>query len=192
MTLLQIMPESAPETVVLRTEDIDVISAELAGVGVRIERWHTDARLPADADDHAVMEAYRRPVDRVIAEGGYRLVDIVRMVPDPADPAWPERARAAREKFLEEHFHDEDEVRFFAAGSGCFYLHVEGRVYATVCTAGDLLSVPRGTVHWFDMGSRPHFTAIRFFQEEDGWIGRFLPDSIAARFPGLDELMAPV
>ncbi|MFJ8330160.1 1,2-dihydroxy-3-keto-5-methylthiopentene dioxygenase [Streptomyces sp. NPDC094437] len=190
MTLLQIMPEDAPGTVELRTGDLDVIRKELLGIGVRLERWYAARPLEAGADDTAVIAAYRSHIDRMKAEGGYRLVDIARMTPAPADPDWPERARPAREKFLEEHFHDEDEVRFFAAGTGCFYLHTAGKVYAMVCTEGDLLSVPGRTVHWFDMGERPDFTAIRFFQEEDGWIGRFLPDSIASRFPTLDALLA--
>ncbi|WP_416970996.1 1,2-dihydroxy-3-keto-5-methylthiopentene dioxygenase [Streptomyces sp. 4F14] len=190
MTLLQIMPDDAPGTVLLRTAELDTVRAELIRIGVRIERWHTARRLPADADDKAVLEAYRSHIDHITAEGGYRLVDVARLTPRPEDPRWPQQARTAREKFLEEHFHDEDEVRFFVAGSGCFYLHVRGKVYATVCTAGDLLSVPSRTVHWFDMGEQPDFTAIRFFQEEDGWVGRFLPDSIAACFPGLDELRA--
>lgn len=117
---------------------------------------------------------------------------MARLRPDSGDPEWPARARAARTKFLEEHFHTEDEARFFVEGSGCFYLHVEDFVYAMVCTAGDLISVPARTVHWFDMGNSPDFTAIRFFQEEDGWVGNFLPDSIASRFPTLDDLNAAV
>jgi 1,2-dihydroxy-3-keto-5-methylthiopentene dioxygenase len=190
MTMLQIMPEDAPETVQVRTGDLDAIRRELSGIGVRFERWDAAGGLPPGAGDDAVLETYRDHIERISAEGGYRLVDIARMVPAPDDPEWPARARGAREKFLEEHFHDEDEVRFFVSGTGCFYLHTGGRVYAMVCTAGDLLSVPRETVHWFDMGERPDFTAIRFFQEEDGWVGRFLPESIASRFPTLDALLA--
>lgn len=188
MTLLQIMPDDAPETTVLRTEDPERVRAELARIGVRLERWQARRPLPSGAGDSAIMDAYRSHIDRVRSEGGYRLVDVARMVPDPDDPQWPKRARTARERFLEEHFHDEDEVRFFVEGAGCFYLHVRGRVHATVCTAGDLLSVPGRTVHWFDMGRDPRFTAIRFFREEDGWVGEFLPDSIASRFPTLDDL----
>src|SRR3546814_8454772 len=57
-----------------------------------------------------------------------------------------------RAKFLDEHFHKEDEVRFFVAGSGLFTLHVGDKVYEILCEAGDLVSVPDGTTHWFDMG----------------------------------------
>ncbi|MFE2425070.1 cupin [Streptomyces hokutonensis] len=189
MTLLQIMPENAPETVRLRTDDLDVIRRELLRIGVRFERWHTARRLPGGADDNTIMKAYRSHIDHISAEGGYRFVDIERMPPATAAPDPPGRTRAARQKSSARHVHDEDLVRFFVAGAGCFYLHAAGHVHAMVCTAGDLLSVPGRTVHWFDMGTRPHFTVIRFHQEEDGSVGRPLTDRIADRFPTLDDLL---
>lgn len=190
MTVLQVMPADDAATVLVRTEDLAEIAAELAPHGIRLERWDTVA-LPADAGQEQVLAAYASEVERVAAEGPYPLVDVVRLVPDDADPRWPAKAEAARTKFLEEHTHDEDEVRFFVEGSGCFYLHLGDRVYAVVCTAGDLMSVPAGTTHWFDMGTRPYFCAIRFFQEEDGWVAGFTGSTIASRMPTLDELLAP-
>jgi 1,2-dihydroxy-3-keto-5-methylthiopentene dioxygenase len=80
-------------------------------------------------------------------------------------------------------------VRFFVAGRGCFYLRLAPEVVALVCEGGDLVSVPAGTRHWFDMGTRPEFVAIRLFEEQDGWIGEFTGDSIGARFPALDQLV---
>ncbi len=190
MTLLHVMAEDDPTTVLLHTEDPDEIVQALAPLNVRFERWEAEEPLPDDASSEDVLKAYREEVDRLCVQGDFRLVDVVRLKPDDSDPEWPQKAHAARTKFLEEHTHDEDEVRFFVEGSGCFYLHVGSSVYAVVCEAGDLLWVPQGTAHWFDMGTRPEFTAIRFFQEEDGWIGNFLPNSIASRFPTLDELRA--
>ena len=52
------------------------------------------------------------------------------------------------------------------------------------------LSVPSGTRHWFDMGARPDFVALRFFEEQDGWIGDFTGDPIGECFPTLDQLVA--
>lgn len=190
MTLLQIMPDDDARTVLERTDRRDEIRAALGPLDVQFEQWELGRQLAPDASPDQVLAAYRPEVDRICAQGGFRLVDVVRMKPDETDPQWPDRAHAARTKFLSEHTHDEDEVRFFVEGAGCFYLHVGAKVYAVVCEAGDLLWVPRGTAHWFDMGDRPEFTAIRFFQEEDGWIGNFLPDSIASGFPSLDELRA--
>jgi 1,2-dihydroxy-3-keto-5-methylthiopentene dioxygenase len=190
MTLLQVMPADDGANVLVRTEDITEIAAELAPHGIRIERWAT-VPLTDDAGQEEVLAAYASEVERVSAEGPYPLVDVVRMVPNDTDPEWPAKAEAARTKFLNEHTHDEDEIRFFVEGSGCFYLHLGEKVYAVVCTAGDLMSVPAGTTHWFDMGTRPHFCAIRFFQEEDGWVAEFTGSPIASRIPTLDELLAP-
>ena len=90
-----------------------------------------------------------------------------------------------RAKFLAEHTHADDEVRFFVAGSGLFVLHAEGRVYAALCEQDDLISVPAGIRHWFDMGSSPAFTCIRLFNDPAGWVARFTGDDIATRFPTL-------
>ncbi|MGY0231782.1 1,2-dihydroxy-3-keto-5-methylthiopentene dioxygenase [Longispora urticae] len=185
-------PGGAPHTgarVLLRTDDPHRISAELAALGIGFERWAATATLAPDAGQPEILAAYAADVARLTADGGYRLVDVVRMRPDESDPTWPERAAEARNRFLAEHTHDEDEVRFFVEGQGCFYLHVGDRVYAVVCRAGDLLSVPAGTTHWFDMGARPEFCAIRFFQKEDGWVGHFTGDPIASRLPYLDGLL---
>jgi 1,2-dihydroxy-3-keto-5-methylthiopentene dioxygenase len=187
MTILQIMPESG-DSVLLRTEDPENIARELESFGVRFEQWPAASELDDDAGEEEVKLAYKPEIDRLTTEENYELVDVVRMRPDDNDPGWPEKAAQAREKFREEHRHDEDEVRFFVDGHGCFYLHLTDKVYAVVCESGDLLSVPVGTPHWFDMGQRPEFCAIRFFQKKDGWIGDFTGSPIAARFPSLDEL----
>lgn len=186
ITLLVVHPDTDPSITTLRTTDPGEITAALAGRGVRFEQWRADASL-ADADSDDVLAAYATDVDRLRAEG-YDTVDVVRLVPDDGDPTWPERASGARAKFLAEHTHDDDEVRFFIAGGGAFYLRIDGEVLAVVCAAGDLLSVPAGTTHWFDMGSRPHFAAVRFFRVPEGWVGNFTGDDIASRFETFDEL----
>ncbi len=116
----------------------------------------------------------------MVAECGYQSVDVVRI--ERGTP----NTEPIRRKFLDEHRHSEDEVRFFVEGRGAFYLHVGDRVYQTICTKGDLISVPAGTKHWFDMGADPEFTAIRLFINPDGWVATFTGDAIAAGFPKLD------
>ena len=91
---------------------------------------------------------------------------------------------------MAEHTHADDEVRFFASGSGIFYLHIDDEVCAVLGERGDLLSVPKGTTHWFDMGTRPDFTAVRFFRDQDGWVGEFTGDPIADRIPDFDTIGA--
>jgi len=184
------MPETAPETVRVRTEDLEIIRKELLRIGVRFERWHAARRLPANADDTAVMNAYRSHIDHVSAESGYPVVDIVRITPASTAENPPQHIRPAYEKYAEEHQHDEDVVRFLVSGAACFYLHVAGQVLAVLCTAGDLLSLPGRTTHWFDAGAHPSYTAIRFSPEGAARAVLFPPTSIAARFPTFDEIVA--
>ncbi|WP_406281526.1 cupin [Nocardia sp. NBC_00881] len=188
MTLLQVMAAGNAADVRLRTTDDELIGTELARHGITFGRWPVVENAASRSSDD-VLAQYAAEVTELNQSGRYRHIDIARIHPDDADPQWPQVARGAREKFLDEHRHAEDEVRFFAAGRGCFYLHLDDEVLAVVCDGGDLLSVPAGTLHWFDMGARPDFIAIRFFEKEDGWVGDFTGDKISAGFPTLDELL---
>ena len=176
VTQLTVYDVAEPGAPLLDTRDPARIAEALSPLGVRFEQWPARA-LPADADSDAVLAAFAPEVDRLKAENGYRSVDVIRMAPDHPD------RQALRTKFLSEHRHSEDEVRFFVEGEGLFTLREGDRVYAALCTAGDLISVPAGMRHWFDMGPSPHFTALRLFVNPDGWIANFTGDAIADRFP---------
>lgn len=184
MSRLRIFSESNPELPLLATESHDQIAAQLAKIGVRFEQWQAEADVAPGASQEAVMAAYRRDIDRLIEEKGFRTVDVVSIAPDHPD------REAMRRKFLDEHFHKEDEVRFFVAGSGLFSLHVDDQVYEVRCEQGDLIGVPDSTRHWFDMGPAPYFIAIRFFTEPDGWVGHFTGSGLAQRFPRYEAGMA--
>lgn len=178
------------DSATLRTSVPDEIAAELSAVGIRYERWPV-RDVPSGADADAVLELYRDEVDRLVGEQGFRVVDVARLSP-PSEPDddWRATAAGARAKFLAEHTHAEDEVRFFIEGSGIFYLHLGESVIAVQCEQGDLLSVPAMTRHWFDMGTSPSFAAIRFFLDPEGWVGTFTGDDIATRFADFDTLAA--
>ncbi|MDF7775657.1 cupin domain-containing protein [Sphingomonas sp. AOB5] len=176
MTRLRIFDAADANAVELDTRDPAQIADALTKIGVRFEQWPSRP-IPADADQAAVLEAFSPEIERLKAENGYQSVDVIRMVPDH-----PEKD-AFRTKFLSEHRHSEDEVRFFVEGEGLFTLRDEDRVHAVLCEEGDLISVPAGTRHWFDMGPSPRFTAIRLFTNADGWIANFTGDAIADRFP---------
>lgn len=186
MTRLIVHPEDDPGTVSLDTTQVEEITNRLAEVGVHFEQWTASAELPAGASSEDVLAAYADDVERLRADG-FTTVDVARLVPDD-DPSWSDKAAAARGKFLAEHTHDDDEVRYFVEGSGAFYLRLGGDILIVRCEAGDLLSVPAGTRHWFDMGTRPNFAAIRFFRDPEGWVGHFTGDEIATRFEDYDAL----
>ncbi|WP_290890462.1 acireductone dioxygenase [Arenimonas sp.] len=177
MSRLRIFDEADPSTPISSTEDLATIAARLRDIGVRFEQWQAAQPVLPGARPDEVMAAYRADIDKLVAENGFKTVDVVSIAPDNPNKD------AMRAKFLDEHFHKEDEVRFFVAGSGLFTLHVGDKVYEIRCEQGDLVGVPDGTTHWFDMGPEPSFVAIRFFTEPDGWVGHFTGTDIARRFP---------
>lgn len=185
MSALTILAEDSPKQPLLYSDDRDVITQELSAVGVQFERWHTAADVKAGDSQEAVLSAYRQDIDRLIALRGYQSVDVISL--DSTDPATAARVPELRQKFLSEHTHAEDEVRFFVAGRGLFSLHLQGRVYEVLCTQGDLIAVPAGVTHWFDMGPRPSFVAIRLFNNPDGWIAHYTGEPIAENFSRLES-----
>ena len=181
MTRLTVYPDAAPGAPVLDTEDFDTIAQQLADVGMRFERWQADHDIADDADNDSIIRAYQAEIDRLVAEQGYQTYDVVSMNPDH-----PQK-KEFRNKFLSEHTHSEDAVRFFVRGQGLFMVHTNDQVYALLCEKNDLISVPANTRHWFDMGPNPVFTAIRLFNNPEGWVANFTGDEIASRFPLLDN-----
>ena len=177
MSRLRVFDESNPDTPEFASFDPDFIATELHKIGVTFERWKASQPLAPGAAPEEVMAAYRTDIDRLVAERGFKSVDVVSISPDH-----PQR-EVMRAKFLDEHYHKEDEVRFFVAGSGLFSLHVGGKVYEIECVQDDLIAVPDSALHWFDMGPEPSFIAIRFFTEPDGWVGHFTGEHIAQKFP---------
>ena len=157
------------------------IAAALGELGVQFERWEAGRPLADDADQQAVLDAYQADVDKLNRHYGFQSVDVVALQPDH-----PQKAEF-RQKFRDEHTHDDFEVRFFVDGSGLFYLHIGDKVYMLLCEKGDLISVPANTTHWFDMGENPRFKCIRFFTTPVGWVGNFTGSDIAAGFPDFDS-----
>ena len=166
----------------LITSDAERIQRELASRGIRFQRWPARAELPAGASQEQILAAYSSEIAEEQADGGYPTVDAIRLA-----PAHPDR-HVLRQKFLAEHTHSEDEVRFFVEGRGLFCLHLGEEVLQLICESGDWIAVPAGTRHWFDMGPEPSFCALRFFHNSEGWVAQFTGDPIAEGYPLLDQL----
>ena len=177
MSELRVYDEGDGDRARVHTQDFDTMRRELGAVGIRFERWEASRPLAPGASQEEILLAYQDSVQRLMRERGMKSADVLRMVPDH-----PQR-EAMRGRFLDEHTHSEDEVRFFVEGQGLFSIHTHGRVFFVLCEQGDLLSVPDGTPHWFDMGPRPHFTVIRLFTNTEGWVARMTGQPIASRFP---------
>jgi 1,2-dihydroxy-3-keto-5-methylthiopentene dioxygenase len=180
MSRLRIFNETDGRSTIKTVTQHADIAKELGGIGVRFEQWEASKPVAPGASQDEVIAAYRSDIDRLMRAEGYQAVDVVSLNPDNPDRA------AFRAKFLNEHTHAEDEVRFFVAGRGLFTLHIGEKVYEVLCERGDLIGVPNGTRHWFDMSEEPCFVAIRLFTNPAGWVANFTGSDIAERFPRLE------
>lgn len=141
------------------------ITEYLGGIGIAYERWDTDGlRVDEDASQEEILDAYSDEIDELKASGGYVTADVINVTPET--PGLEEMLA----KFNKEHWHDEDEVRYIVKGHGLFHIAPEkGAVVSIEMEAGDLIRVPRGTLHWFDLCADRTVRAIRLFQDPSGW-----------------------
>ncbi|HKZ10195.1 MAG TPA: acireductone dioxygenase [Rhodanobacteraceae bacterium] len=181
MSRLRVYDQREPTRPIGTLFDHDMIAQALGEVGVRFERWAANKPVAPGASQDDVIAAYHDDIQRLQKEQGYTAVDVISLASDH-----PQKD-ALRQKFLSEHTHAEDEVRFFVAGQGQFTLHIGQRIYDVLCEKGDLIGVPDGTRHWFDMGPNPNFIAIRLFTNPEGWVAKFTGEAIAERFPRLEN-----
>jgi len=136
----------------------------LKKLGIDYERWPVSARVAPDDSAEKILEAYAGEIEKLKATGGYVTADLIDVTPET--PGLEEMLA----KFDREHWHDEDEVRFIVSGSGLFHIHGQsGEVVAIEVKAGDLIRVPRGTLHWFNLCVDRRIRAIRLFQDKSGW-----------------------
>ena len=162
MATLRIVDENRTVT------DSEEIAASLALHGIDYERWPEDGRIGAGASSDEVLRAYANEIEVLKARGGYVTADVIDV--NSQTPG----LEAMLAKFNREHWHDEDEVRFIIAGSGVFHILAgleggEEKVLAIEMESGDMIRVPRGTRHWFDLCADRRIRAIRLFQDVSGW-----------------------
>jgi 1,2-dihydroxy-3-keto-5-methylthiopentene dioxygenase len=151
------------------------IRRHLAAIGIAYERWEPARDVPDDASSEAILAAYAAEIGRLKARGGYVAADVIDV--NARTPGLEEMLA----KFRREHWHDEDEVRFIVRGRGLFHIRPStGPLTAVEVEPGDLLCVPRGTHHWFDLCGDRRVRAIRLFLDPAGWVPRYT-DSGAER-----------
>jgi len=160
--------------------DKAAITDYLTGIGIDYEVWEAAHPVRPDASSEESLQAYSAEIETVKARGGYVTADVISV--NPQTPGLDEMLA----KFSREHWHDEDEVRFIVQGRGLFHVHPsDSPVVAIEVEAGDLIRVPRGTLHWFDLCSSRQIRAIRLFQDPSGWAPHYTSS-------GVDEKFEPV
>ena len=157
--------------------DAEAVTAFLASHGIDYERWEPAHAIGADTPAEAILAAYEREIAALKARGGYATADVIDVT------SVTPNLDAMLARFSREHWHDEDEVRFIIEGRGLFHVHPEpGPVFAIEVEAGDLIRVPRGTHHWFDLCGDRRIRAIRLFQDVAGWTPHYTDSGIDKGF----------
>ena len=149
------------------------IAEFLKPYGIDFEQWDVEGRIGPEATNEEILEAYDPEIQRLKEAHGFVTADVINV--NPETPGLDDMLS----KFDKEHLHTEDEVRFTVKGSGVFHINPEGDdpVFSITVESGDLISVPNGTHHWFNLCSDKTIRCIRLFEDVSGWTPHYMEKS---------------
>lgn len=160
--------------------DVTEIRDFLKPFGIWYEKWEVEGRLPGDATNEQILAVYAPEIERLKQQGGFVTADVVNVTKETPN------LDAMLAKFSKEHTHSEDEVRFTVKGRGVFHVHPDnGPVFSVTVEAGDLINVPRGTKHWFNLCDDRNIRCIRLFEDMAGWAPHYVDDPINVKYEPL-------
>ena len=154
----------------------DEISAFLAKRGIVFATWELPAEakelsaLPSlDAEQKARLLAL---FSEELGATNYTNADVIAIRPEL--PGLDD----ALAKFDRIHYHDDDEVRAIVGGDGVFgFIGEDDRQFLLHIQAGEYISVPAGTWHWFYCTEAKNITALRLFEDMTGWVPHYRSDA---------------
>jgi len=157
--------------------DPEAIREFLAPLGIWYEKWDVDGRVPDNATNEDILAAYGAEIERLKERGGFVVADVINVTPET--PGLEQMCA----KFAKEHTHSEDEVRFTVRGRGIFHIHPsDGPVFGVLVESGDLINVPAGTQHWFNLCDDRTIRCIRLFEDPSGWAPHYVDDPIDEKY----------
>lgn len=152
----------------------------LGSHGIEYGIWPLEDRVDPAAPAADILAAYDPEIAELKRRGGFVTADVIDVRPDTPN------LDAMLAKFSKEHTHSEDEVRFILQGRGVFHINpVDRPVFAIEVWAGDLISVPLGVRHWFDLCTDRRIRAIRLFQDMSGWTPHYIEAGVHAAYEPL-------
>jgi len=155
----------------------DEVRTYLGSRGIDYERCSPDRPLEPASSSEALLDAYADRIAELKRRGGYVTADVIDVNADTPG------LDAMLAKFNSEHWHDEDEVRLIVDGRGIFHINAsQGPVFVVEVGPGDLIRVPRGTPHWFDLCAERRIRAIRLFQDRAGWTPHYTLSGVDRNF----------
>lgn len=160
--------------------DVEEIKAFLQPFGIWYEYWQVEGRLSAEATNEEILEEFSSEIESLKQRGGFVTADVINVNNETPN------LDAMLAKFDKEHTHAEDEVRFTVAGRGLFHVHpAEGPVFAVEVESGDLINVPHGTKHWFNLCDDRAIRCIRLFEDPAGWTPEYVADPVHGSYQPL-------
>lgn len=160
-----------------KTQDATEIASYLQGKGVAFTRWQANLELSHNDSMDTILKAYEHELAPYMQAHGHQSADVINV------HSGTENIEQIRQKFLKEHTHSEDEVRFFVDGSGKFWFHFDdGEVACVTCERNDFLSVPAGVRHWFDLAPGYMVKAIRIFTSTSGWTPEYTHSGVDEQY----------
>lgn len=163
-----------------RLDEPEKILEFLSQFGIWYRYSEAANELPTNPSDEEILACFAKPIDELKAAGGYVTADVINITPELPN------LDTMLAKFNKEHWHDEDEVRFIVDGSGIFHINPSnGPVFSVEMFAGDMINVPRGMYHWFDLCESRTIKAIRLFQDQSGWTPHYTDSQTEQRFEPL-------
>ncbi|MEZ6096243.1 MAG: cupin domain-containing protein [Pirellulaceae bacterium] len=160
--------------------DVQEMAQFLEPFGIWYEKWDVEGRIGPDATDAEILEAYDSEIEQLKERGGFVTADVINV--KPSTPGLD----TMLEKFKKEHTHSEDEIRFTVYGSGVFHVNPEnGPVFSITVESGDMVNVPRGTKHWFNLCDDRTIRCIRLFEDMSGWAPHYIEDGVHSNYAPL-------
>lgn len=160
--------------------DVQEIRDFLEPFGIWYEHWPVEGRLPESATNEQILEEFSEEIQSLKERGGFVTADVINVNRETPN------LDVMLAKFDKEHTHSEDEVRFTVAGRGLFHIHPDsGPVFAVEVESGDLINVPHGTKHWFNLCDDRAIRCIRLFEDAAGWTPDYIGEGIHANYQPL-------
>lgn len=167
----------------LITKSQDEIKTILKSLGGYFNHFKSNCDILENPNIPDYFIIYETAIVSLLKEFESKHIDIIDISPEQSN------FNAYKEKFLEEHTHEDYEVRFFVRGNGLFYINLDDAVYGILCSVGDAIGVPPNVKHWFDFGDDGSFTCIRIFTNGELWHANYTNDKHAINYPTFDTFI---
>ncbi|MDB5083463.1 MAG: acireductone dioxygenase [Bacilli bacterium] len=161
------------------------VSDFLTAQGVLYEHWQTQ-KLPislqgkcnlSDEEKNQILSVYDEEIQSLGSRNGYVKWDVIAL-----SESTPNLAELLK-KFEQVHIHTEDEVRAITAGHGIFVIKGKDDTgyFDVELEAGDVISVPVDTPHFFTLMEDRQVVAVRLFIDPTGWVAHPIEDPAFAK-----------